>query len=59
MKKNEEGSLSNRESLITFFGDEIVAVRWRQFWLYPKQFVSSAGHPAMFGVGGYRFELSG
>jgi arylsulfatase len=50
---------SNRDSLITFIGEEIVAVRWRQFRIYPKQFVASAGNPAMSGVGGNRMELNG
>lgn len=50
---------SKRDSLITFIGDEIVAVRWRQFRIYPKQFVSSAGNPAMAGAAGYRAELAG
>ncbi len=50
---------SNRESLITFIGEEIAAVRWRNFRLYPKQFVSSAGNPAMQGLGGYRMEGQG
>jgi arylsulfatase A-like enzyme len=50
---------SNRESLITFIGEEIVAVRWRQYRLYPKQFVSSAGNPSMNGIAGYREEGNG
>lgn len=50
---------SGRESLITFIGDEIAAVRWRQFNIYPKQFVNSTGNPSMPGVGGYRVELAG
>ncbi|MBK5356568.1 arylsulfatase [Pseudomonas sp. TH41] len=50
---------SNRVSLITFIGDQIVAVRWRQFRIYPQQFVSSAGNPAMAGAAGYRAELNG
>jgi arylsulfatase A-like enzyme len=50
---------SNRESLITFIGEEIVAVRWRQFRIYPKQFVSSAGNPSMNGGAGYRAEGNG
>ena len=37
---------SNRESLITFMGDEIVAVRWRNWRIYPKEFNSSAGNPS-------------
>jgi arylsulfatase A-like enzyme len=52
-------SKSNRESLITFIGEEIVAVRWRQYRLYPKQFVSSAGNPSMNGIAGYREEGNG
>src|SRR5271167_996498 len=50
---------SNRESLITFIGEEIVAVRWREFRIYPKQFVNSAGNPSMQGINGYRAELNG
>lgn len=50
---------SNRDSLITFIGDEIVAVRWKQFRLYPKQFVGSAGNPSMNGAAGYRAESNG
>jgi len=50
---------SNRESLITCIGEEIVAVRWRNFRIYPKQFVSSAGNPSMSGGAGYREELNG
>jgi hypothetical protein len=50
---------SNRESLISCIGEEIVAVRWRQFRVYPKEFVSSAGNPSMGGAAGYRAELNG
>jgi arylsulfatase len=50
---------SNRESLITCIGEEVVAVRWRNFRLYPKQFVSSAGNPSMNGIAGYRAEGNG
>jgi arylsulfatase len=50
---------SNRESLLTFIGEEVVAVRWRQYRVYPKQFVSSAGNPAMPGLAGYRMEGAG
>ena len=41
---------SNRESLITFIGEDIAAVRWRQIRVYPKQFVSSLGNPSMYGL---------
>ncbi|WP_300455593.1 sulfatase-like hydrolase/transferase [Desulfobacula sp.] len=47
---------SNREAFLTFIGDEIVAVRWRQFRLYPNQFVSGPGNPSMPGTGGGRIE---
>lgn len=50
---------SNRESLITFIGEEVVAMRWRQFRVYPKQFVSSAGNPAMYGLAAHRAEGTG
>jgi arylsulfatase A-like enzyme len=50
---------SNRESLITFIGDEVVAVRWRQYRIYPKQFVSAPGNPAMSGASGSRAEMNG
>jgi hypothetical protein len=50
---------SNRESLLTFIGEEIVAVRWRQFRIYPKQFMGSAGNPSMPGMAGNRAEGAG
>ena len=49
---------SARESLITFIGDEIVAVRWRNYRIYPKEFVSSFGNPSIGGVAGYRMEMA-
>lgn len=49
---------SARESLITFIGDEIVAVRWRNYRIYPKEFVPSAGNPSKAGVASYRMELA-
>ena len=50
---------SNRESLITFIGDEVGAVRWRQFRVYPKEFISTTGNPAMYGLAGRRAEGNG
>jgi arylsulfatase len=50
---------SNRESLLTFIGDEIVAVRWRKYRIYPKQFVGAPGNPSMSGASGARTELNG
>lgn len=50
---------SNRESLITFLGEEIAAVRWRQYRLYPKEFISASGNPPMMGLAGRRAEGNG
>ena len=50
---------SNRQSLLTFLGDEIVAVRWRHFRIYPKQFATSPGIPPMTGIFGNRMENNG
>lgn len=50
---------SNRDSLLTFLGDELVAVRWRHFRIYPKQFVASPGIPPMTGIFGNRMENNG
>jgi arylsulfatase len=47
---------SNRESLISFIGDEVGAVRWKQYRIYPKQFLTSPGNPAMSGLAGQRHE---
>ena len=49
---------SNRESVITFLGDEIAAVRWKHFRIYPKQFVETEGNPAMTGIFGARTETN-
>ena len=46
---------SNRDSLLTFIGEELVAVRWHEFRLYPKQFVSSNNEYA----GSWRFPPKG
>ena len=50
---------SNRETLLTFLGDEIVAFRWRHFRVYPKQFVETEGIPPMTGIFGARTETNG
>jgi len=49
---------SNRESLITFLGDEIVSVSWRHFRIFPKQFIETEGSPAMTGIFGARTETN-
>lgn len=55
----DKQSTSNRETLITFIGEEVAAVRWRNYRLYPKQFVSSAGNPSMYGLAGTREQGNG
>lgn len=52
-------SKSSRESLISFIGEEVAAVRWRQFRIYPKEFVQTTGNPAMYGLTGHRIEGNG
>lgn len=41
---------SNRDHLLTFVGDRLVAVRWKQFRIYPLEFLASNTNPK---VGGY------
>ncbi len=50
---------SNRQSLLTFLGTELVAVRWRHFRMYPKQFIKTEGIPPMTGIFGARTETNG
>jgi arylsulfatase len=50
---------SNRESLITFIGEEVAAVRWRAYRLYPKEFIMTTGNPPMTGLAGRRAEGNG
>jgi arylsulfatase A-like enzyme len=50
---------SNRESLISFIGEDVAAVRWRNYRIYPKQFLPSSGNPAMYGLTGARQEGNG
>ncbi len=50
---------SNRESLISFIGEEVAAVRWRAYRIYPKEFMMTAGNPAMSGLAGHRAEGNG
>lgn len=38
-------STSNRDHLITFVGDRIIAVRWKQFRVYPLEFIASDTNP--------------
>ena len=50
---------SNREHLITFVGDRIVAVRWRQFRIYPMEINSSDTNPKLGGYLGTSRETMG
>ena len=50
---------SNRDSLLSFIGEEVAAVRWREFRLYPKEFVPSRGNPAMMGLASARTDGTG
>lgn len=45
---------SNREHLITFVNNDLAAVRWRQYRMYPKPFIQTFGNPSMQGAMGVR-----
>jgi len=40
---------SNREHLISFIGNRIAAVRWRQFRFYPLELIANDNNPALGG----------
>lgn len=40
---------SNREHLLTFLGDRLAAVRWKQFRIYPLEVVGSNTNPTLNG----------
>lgn len=42
---------SSREHLLTFLGDRLIAVRWRQWRMYPVEFSHATGNPS---AGGYQ-----
>lgn len=50
---------SNRDHLLTFIGDRLVAVRWKQFRLYPVEFHSSDTNPRLGGYLGATRETAG
>ena len=50
---------SNRDSFLTFIGDRLVAVRWRQWRIYPVEFDSAKTNPATAGYVGTMKELAG
>jgi len=50
---------SNRDSLITFIGDRLAAVRWNQWRIYPTNFSTSDDNPSLGGYLGYMNETAG
>jgi arylsulfatase A-like enzyme len=50
---------SNREHLLTFIGDRLAAVRWRQFRIYPLQVTPSSANPLKGGYMGSISETAG
>ena len=50
---------SNREHLLTFIGDRLVAVRYRQWRMYPVSFSSTGGNAATGGYLGRMGETAG
>jgi arylsulfatase len=50
---------SNREHLISFIGDRVAAVRWKQFRFYPFEITASANNPSLGGYMGTRHETQG
>jgi arylsulfatase len=51
--KSEE---SARESLISFIEGEIAAVRFREWRIYPEQFLPSSGNPSAYGLSTHRVD---
>ncbi len=50
---------SNRDHLITFLGSRLVAVRWRQWRIYPVNFYPTDNNPRVDGAMGYMNETAG
>jgi len=50
---------SNRDHLLTFVGDRLVAVRWRQWRMYPVEFLGTRGNPSIAGYVGTIRETAG
>jgi arylsulfatase len=50
---------SNRNHLLTFIGDRLVAVRWRQWRMYPVEFLGTRGNPSIAGYVGTIRETAG
>ena len=50
------GRIPARKSFITFLENEMAAVRFKEWRIYPKQFIASTGTPSGYGGGAYRVE---
>jgi arylsulfatase A-like enzyme len=50
---------SNRDHLLTFIGDRLVAVRWKQWRIYPVEFMGTQGNPSTAGYVGTIRETTG
>jgi len=50
---------SNRDHLLTFIGDRLVAVRWKQWRVYPVEFLGTRGNPSTAGYVGTIRETAG
>lgn len=50
---------SNREHLLTFVNNEIAALRWRHYRIYPKAYAGSYGNPSQYGLLGIQTEKNG
>lgn len=50
---------SNRDHLLTFIGDRLVAVRWKQWRVYPVEFLGTRGNPSTAGYVGTMRETAG
>jgi arylsulfatase len=54
-----EKSGSNRAAVITFLGDRLAAVRWRQWRIYTMNTTLTDQNPSLGGYQGYRNETTG
>ena len=52
-------NVAPRESVINFLGNEIAAVRWKNYRFYPKSIIASSGNPSMQGLSSNRVENMG
>jgi arylsulfatase len=54
-----EQSKSNREHLLTHVNNEVAALRWRHFRIYPKAYTGSFNNPSQEGMLGIQVEKNG